>query len=748
MFNSPARWALSRITPTVHWAYGKETAKAAINCRDSVGIRRSVRPNGVGIPRTLIVRRNRRQSGRHVLGAEVPCRDDGSLCVCAGQLGSGHRLSGAWRRPQGNEHPPTPIFVPISRCASKGIWPRVFSTCIRVRKGGRSADPNCDSKHQAHSLCAAGIYRRLSNDSWAARNTRTRRKSRRSHGVSVGAKSAGRRDRVRANRRRGLAGPSRVRLPDDFERTAMAATIRSRDRTCWADRRNSTGAVVAKTREKIEFGDFQTPRSLADQICNLLGEQGCNPASIVEPTCGRGSMLLAALRRFPRATYALGVDINPDYLGALHDELEAINETERTTLVRTSFFAAHWDALLPRAGEPLLVIGNPPWVTNSQLGTFASDNLPLKQCNGIERGIEAITGRSNFDISEWMLVRVMEWFRDRSGIMAMLCKAAVARKLLSSAWSRGVNLESANLYAIDAALHFDAAVPACLLLCRFGADARTQSAGCYASIDAKSIQSTLGWRANQLVANSAAFDKWGHLLATTKTPEYVWRSGVKHDCARVVELREAAGQYTNGLGQVVEIESTLVYPMLKGSQVAHGRTRALHRHMIVTQTTPQDDTSSIRLRSPRTWDYLTKHGDHFDRRRSSIYRNRARFAMFGVGRYSFAPFKVAVAGLYKQLVFQIVEPFQDRPVVFDDTVYFLPCWSRQEAELLAELLNSQSAREFYSAFVFWDAKRPITVDILRRLDLRKLARELGKEHEFDQLISGPSQDFQGQGRLF
>jgi hypothetical protein len=58
--------------------------------------------------------------------------------------------------------------------------------------------------------------------------------------------------------------------------------------------------------------------------------------------------------------------------------------------------------------------------------------------------------------------------------------------------------------------------------------------------------------------------------------------------------------------------------------------------------------------------------------------------------------------------------------VFDDTIYFLACQSRQEAELLASLLNSAPAREFYSAFIFWDSKRPITVDVLRRLDLRKL----------------------------
>ena len=43
------------------------------------------------------------------------------------------------------------------------------------------------------------------------------------------------------------------------------------------------------------------------------------------------------------------------------------------------------------------------------------------------------------------------------------------------------------------------------------------------------------------------------------------------------------------------------------------------------------------------------------------------------------------------------------------------------------MLNSEFARNFFSAFVFWDAKRPIKIEILQRLDLSLLARELGME---------------------
>ena len=45
---------------------------------------------------------------------------------------------------------------------------------------------------------------------------------------------------------------------------------------------------------------------------------------------------------------------------------------------------------------------------------------------------------------------------------------------------------------------------------------------------------------------------------------------------------------------------------------------------------------------------------------------------------------------------------------------------KQEAEFFADLLNSETARRFISALVFTDAKRPVTVDVLKRMISRSL----------------------------
>ena len=105
----------------------------------------------------------------------------------------------------------------------------------------------------------------------------------------------------------------------------------------------------------------------------------------------------------------------------------------------------------------------------------------------------------------------------------------------------------------------------------------------------------------------------------------------------------------------------------------------------------------------------------------SIYRNRPRFSVFGVGDYTFAPWKVAISGFYKRLRFSVVGSSEGKPTVLDDTGYFVSCRTEEEANQVASLLNSEAAGQFFSAFVFWDAKRPITVDLLSRLDIMAIA---------------------------
>ena len=200
-----------------------------------------------------------------------------------------------------------------------------------------------------------------------------------------------------------------------------------------------------------------------------------------------------------------------------------------------------------------------------------------------------------------------------------------------------------------------------------------------------------------------------------------WRQGVKHDLAAVMELRaDEHGKLHNAFGETVEVEDDWVYPLLKGSDVNAGRRP--ERCVIVTQRSLADETRSLRHATPRLWSYLQTHADRFAARKSSIYRNRAAYSMFGIGPYTFAPWKVAVSGLHKAPRFRLVGPSEGRPVLLDDTSYFLPCESAAEAAVLLGALTSDAASLLLKSLLFADAKRPVTKKLLQRIDLAAILR--------------------------
>jgi hypothetical protein len=290
------------------------------------------------------------------------------------------------------------------------------------------------------------------------------------------------------------------------------------------------------------------------------------------------------------------------------------------------------------------------------------------------------------------------------------------------------------MYRIDAAKSFNVAADACLLVCHFDVRRGVPECPVYAQLGDAQSQSVIGYQDGRLVADAMAYHRFKHLRGDEA---YRWRSGIKHDCGKVMEFVGEGARYRNGLGELIDLEGTYLYPMLKSSDLASLEVGSVpQRWMLVTQTSIGDDTAGIAAVAPKTWRYLLSHAQYLDKRASSIYRKRARFCVFGVGDYSFSPWKVAISGLYKRLRFRVLGPIHGKPVVLDDTCYFVPCQSVEESEFLLSLLNSEMANDFLNSLIFWDTKRPITADVLRQLDLAALADELGFGETMRRFLAG------------
>lgn len=490
---------------------------------------------------------------------------------------------------------------------------------------------------------------------------------------------------------------------------------------------------MGKTRNQALFGDFQTPVTLAREVVVLIKHEECDIRTVVEPTCGLGSFLRATADIFGGSPAYFGFDINGDYVDSARSVLQELpGVTGRVE--REDFYQKDWKNFFSHQPDPVLVVGNPPWVTNAAMGAMEGDNLPEKTNFQRHGGFAAKTGKANFDISEWMLIRLLESLQGVRSVIAMLCKTATARKVLRYAWLNDLDVGPSSVHLIDAKAHFGVSVDACLLYTHTGTGETEATATVYQAISFDKPLQTFGLFGGELVSDIDAY----RMLREIDGLEYrKWRSGVKHDAANIMEFRREGCLFVNGLGETYQMETDCLFPLLKSSDLANGRLRP-SRCVLLTQHRVTDDTAGLQKSVPRTWQYLMDHAQQLDARSSSIYTKRARFSIFGIGNYTFAPWKVAISGLYKSFRFQTIGSFDGKPIVVDDTCYFIPCNSKSEATFFADLLNSDTAQGFISSLVFTDAKRPITIDVLKRIDLKKLAEHLGEEGKAIEYLSSPA----------
>ncbi len=482
---------------------------------------------------------------------------------------------------------------------------------------------------------------------------------------------------------------------------------------------------IPKSKKKIELGDWQTPQDLAEKACRTLLEAGVNPVSIIEPTCGKGSFVLAALETFPSVKHCFGLDISNEHLTETIKKIQPFKNRITSAIIRGDFFSFTWEKQIESMPDPVLVIGNPPWVTNSGIGSIGGKNLPKKSNFQNMKGLDAVTGKSNFDISEWMIISMLDQLKKRQACLAMLCKTAVARKVLLGGWKNEMPFEWCSIYRINSQHHFDVAVDACLFVVKLGQRNSALQCKIYGDLNHDSFEHLAAFEKNRLIPDVVLYEKRKHLAADKNEP-FKWRSGIKHDCAKVMELRKENNHFINGFGENIDLEDEYVFPMLKSSDLANGEIETINRYMLVPQHFIGQQTSIIKHNTPKTWEYLLKHSDLLDKRTSVIYQNNPQFSIFGVGDYTFTDWKIAISGFYKNIRFRLIGPYESKPVVFDDTCYFLSCRTKEDAAVMYEILSSQAAMEFFSAYIWWDSKRPITLELLNMLSLIKLADFCGK----------------------
>lgn len=481
--------------------------------------------------------------------------------------------------------------------------------------------------------------------------------------------------------------------------------------------------------DRAEYGDFQTNTDLANKVAHHLTTKNVSPEIVIEPTCGKGNFIVASLKQFDSVKKVFGIEIYKPYVweskfNIIDFYLNNPSENKPEILIiHSSVFDFDFKTIAKENDtKEILIIGNPPWVTNSKLGSLNSSNLPKKTNFKNHNGLDAMTGKGNFDIAEYITLMMIETFQYQKGNIALLVKNTVIKNIVFDQFSKKYHISEIEKYCIDSKKEFNVSVEASLFYCKLNSNPFFECAE-FDFYNNSKAKLNFGWLSDKFVSNIDTYSNAGQIDG--KCP-FVWRQGIKHDCSSIMELDKVNGHFVNGLKEEIKLESDLVYGILKSSDLKNTVIKETRKHTIITQKKVGQETNYIRYDFPKTFQYLSKHQDAFNARKSSIYNNKPPFSIFGVGDYSFKPYKVAISGLYKTFHFTLVLPQNEKPVMLDDTCYMLGFDKLEFAVYSLLLLNSETTVQFLQSITFADAKRTFTKDVLMRIDLLELSQIIDK----------------------
>ena len=326
------------------------------------------------------------------------------------------------------------------------------------------------------------------------------------------------------------------------------------------------------TLNKLEYGDYQTPIELCEKVVNIIQKE-VDPSVILEPTFGIGNFIKVANQKFDRVKKIYGIEINKEYFESVQ------NITSKFIGYNESIFEFNHKKIINNIGknDELLIIGNPPWVSNSQLMMEELDNIPKKNNFKKLTGFESITGASNFDICEYIILDLLNQYKDINANIAMLCKISVVTNIIKEINKYKFKISNIKMYLFDAKKVFGVNCKACLFFAKIDKICK-KTVNVYNIEPPNNLIYKFGGKQNKFYSNFDMIDS----NIDGKFP-IEWRQGIKHDCSKIMELKLINNKYFNGLKEEVDVESDLLYPLLKSSDLKEKYIDKSNKFVIVTQ---------------------------------------------------------------------------------------------------------------------------------------------------------------------
>jgi hypothetical protein len=502
-------------------------------------------------------------------------------------------------------------------------------------------------------------------------------------------------------------------------------------------------------------GEYYTPRWLAELILDEAGYDGSPGKRLLDPTCGEGVFLVAAIERAkaqgrtagepPRETALRildgiqGLERNPASADAARVNYRAALGSLAAVVSDREIPVHTLDAILQTySGEPFdYVVGNPPWVRWDYLSEqYRQATLPLWKRYGLFslRGFQTLLGGGKKDLSMLVTYVAADRYLRAGGTLAFLITQEVFKSKGAGEGFRRFRIgEDGPPLGVIAAHDFVAVRPfpeasnktAALVLVK-GAETVypvpyiVWTRGRGGSLEkrelaARPLGSATGpWQTLDARAPDLSFldgpNAYTPVLGANANPYGVfWLEVLKSLPEGLAEVRNLPEMGKSPIPAVTAVlESEPVYPAVRGADIRPWRVTPRVHVLVVQDPAARCGYAEAYLREhwPRVLEYLERFRDPLLSR--ALYRRyhqqarRPYYSQFNVARPAFAPFKVVWRRMSNDLAAAVISQWDGRlgPKLLMplETTSFIGVTSAQEAHYLCAVLNSASVRAFVKSF--------------------------------------------------
>lgn len=464
------------------------------------------------------------------------------------------------------------------------------------------------------------------------------------------------------------------------------------------------------------IGRVFTPVAWAKWLVEQTGayRAWCEGATVCDPTFGGGAFIAA----FCELAQRDGIALTSARVGALYGRelepsdkprlLRQVYEKYGVTLVADNFTVG--DVLSPLFSQRFdVLVGNPPWCNFSALPSeFRERWAEMFLEHGLVRNRkDVLLGASRADIATLILKKTIDENLQPGGLASFFVPLSIffnsgANDLFRPYPGSSHRYQVAKLWDFVDEKIFDVST-------RYGAVKIIRSAGQKWPVETF-VRSKTGWLKTSSSSSDGAQGFWQRYekrnARVLANPKIVIAEGQKprqglNTCGanHVLIIVKDKDRFINGLGEIVDVEEELLYPLIDKANFAG---EMVARRMVLVPHAPSSGrplTAAQLSRYPRTVAYLNSKRGVLEQRKGTLLSAHIKrgtwWALLGVGPYSFAPWKVAWEALGKSAFKPRVFPgrWQGNQALHA----YCPCESEIHAEHLKRALSAPSVEEFLRA---------------------------------------------------